>query len=216
MPMNYSTLIGPKATPGSLRNWLNWDKLVAGDVLEEAQAWIYSKLRVREMIAIQSATITLAATQLAMPANFISALSFKLTGDYAGDVVVYEERDFENQINLDALSQLQEGVPDGCMIIGDPAVAYFNWAAIDAIPYRLVYYSRPDSLSAGNATNWLTTRYPQLLRYACLGVGNEYKQDWEKADRYLKMALGLAEAANAESDMAKEITRHEPFNHSNE
>lgn len=216
MAFNYNTLVGPKATIGSIRNWLNWDKVASEDVLEQAQAYIYSQLRIREMKMVTTGTIAMAATQLAMPATFLQAISFRLTGSYAQEVVVWEERDFENQIQLDDNSAYIEDAPNGCMIIGEPAIAYFNYAAIADIPYRIVYYGRPASLASGVQTNWLTTRYPSLLRYAAMGFAYEYKQDEAKADRYLKLCEGLIEKANAEADMAKDITRHEPFNHSNE
>ena len=49
--MTYTSLIGDKNTAGSIARWVNYSKLDADQILQEAQALLYSMLRVREMRA---------------------------------------------------------------------------------------------------------------------------------------------------------------------
>ena len=57
--MDYTSLIAPKGTPGSIANWINFSDtlLPLSDVLHEAQALIYDTLRVRYMRSIVDVAI---------------------------------------------------------------------------------------------------------------------------------------------------------------
>ena len=67
------------------------------------------------------------------------------------------------------------------------------------------------ALSGSNLTNFLTTRYPTLLRTACLFRGFDYKKEYEAADRNEKRLQTLIYDANAEYDMGESINRFETY-----
>ena len=207
----YSTLVGTKETDGSIKNWINWNKAPATTILTEAEAFIYSQLRVREMRKLTSGTITEGASTLAMPADFIAPISFRRTGNSAGIIEVLDEAHFESLLALDESNAFMEGTPTKCMIIEEPPIAYFDCEADDDITYRLVYFARPAALSASNETNWLTTRYPMLLRATCLGFANQHYKDSAAAGEWLSAASGLIASANSEDDQARQILRVENY-----
>jgi len=75
----------------------------------------------------------------------------------------------------------------------------FNVKASQAFAYRWMGYAQPTALSASNQTNFLTQRFPTLLRSACLMIACEFERMWEDRDKYRAEAeywLGEAQAAN--------------------
>ena len=58
MPMNYSDLVATKTTAGSIKQWLNHDGVPSTTILEEAEAWVYQRLRIRQMITSSAGTLT--------------------------------------------------------------------------------------------------------------------------------------------------------------
>ncbi len=208
---DYSTLVGTKDTEGSIKSWINWSKAPSTTILTEAEAFIYSQLRVREMRKLASGTISEGATTLSMPSDFIAPISFRRTGTTAGVIEVLDEQHFESLLALDDSNAFMEGTPTKCMIIAEPPVAYLDVEADDDITYRLVYFSRPTALSISNENNWLTTRYPMLLRATCLGFANQHYKDSAAAQEWLSSASALIQSANAEDDQARQILRIENY-----
>jgi len=70
--MTYTNLVAPKGTAGSIANWVNYAKLeaVLPTILEEAQALIYSMLRVREMQATLTFKLSDRSTWYDLPTRF--------------------------------------------------------------------------------------------------------------------------------------------------
>jgi len=65
----------------------------------------------------------------------------------------------------------------------------------------LLYYKQPTALSGSNETNFLTNRYPSLLRYACMAKAYEHMKDTENATGYLALAMQQIDKANASNEM---------------
>jgi hypothetical protein len=70
--MTYTNLVATKGTAGSIANWVNYQKLeaVLPTILEEAQALLYSLLRVREMQTTMTFKLGVGSTYYALPTRF--------------------------------------------------------------------------------------------------------------------------------------------------
>src|SRR5260370_38056571 len=69
--MSYTTLVGDKNTAGSIARWVNYSKLDADQILQEAQSLLYSMLRTREMRTHFSFDLAVGSSQVALPAGFL-------------------------------------------------------------------------------------------------------------------------------------------------
>lgn len=209
--MDYAQLVAAKTTANSIKAWLNWDGAPVTDILTEAEAYIYGKLRVREMKEIDTGTIADGDLTLALPDNYLAAISFRRIGSSAGKISILDSQHMETRNAIDADGVFVEGVPNACQIIGDPPVAYFNCESDAAYPYRLVYWGRKTALSGANTTNFLTSRYPKLLRTACLMAGYDfYKNPSEQAKHETRLEKLIFEA-NAEYDLGEQANVFETY-----
>lgn len=66
---------------------------------------------------------------------------------------------------------------------------------------RLPYYRAPKLLSADNPSNWLTTRYPRLLRTACQAAAADFMKDGEEYTKAITALTGLIQSTAAEDDL---------------
>jgi hypothetical protein len=163
MAMSYTALTGALAAVGSIRRLVNNPTIDPDDVLEDAQAEIYTRLRTREMRTTATLTGAIGSRSIALPADFLDPIS--LRDRYMIDIV---------QTDPDALLAMWATDASGNPIQTEPSrFAIFNEAiqfnvALDAAyTFTLAYFKRPAALASGNQTNFLTTRYPHLLRAAC-------------------------------------------------
>lgn len=210
--MDYSQLVAGKSTANSIKSWINWDIAPSTDILTEAEAFIYSKLRVREMKKLLTGTqIDDGDQSYAMPADFIASISFRRIGPSAGKIHILDSEHMEGMNDIDADGLFIRGIPDKCQIIEDPPIAYFNCEPNDDFPVRLVYFRRLPALSVGNPTNFLTTRYPTLLRTACLMQAWRFKKAYDLAEVEQQNLMGLIETANSEYDLGEQANRYEMF-----
>lgn len=197
MAMSYTTLTGAKTVDGSIRSWLSRATVPSTEVLTEAEAWIYQRLRVREMLFSTTGTLAENADTLALPAGYLETTALTFTNPrgksnwctpevFAREKIVY--------------------LADGTKATGWPTwftdlatQLEFNVKASQAFAYRWMGYAQPTALSASNQTNFLTQRFPTLLRSACLMIACEFERMWEDRDKYRAEAeywLGEAQAAN--------------------
>jgi hypothetical protein len=173
--MSYTTLVAAKSEPGSIRSWMNYAKIDVEGVLEDAQAMIYNRLRVRDMKASDVLPVAVGAGSANLPDDFIEAILV---------------RDITNNFDLDERDEkLLEGLrsyTNGVLDIGDPAyfadyddALNFDCKTTTAWKMKLIYYQTPAPLSSSNPKNFLTRKYPQLLRMACLAVAARHNHDAE-------------------------------------
>lgn len=95
---------------------------------------------------------------------------------------------------------LQAGQPSAWSI-WDEAIQ-FDMAFQEATSFRLLCFMSQPLLSAAYPTNFLTNRYPLVLRKATQAAAADYMQDETQYQKHL-IALGaLIEAVNAESDLS--------------
>lgn len=209
--MDYAQLTAAKSTANSIASWLNWDLAPVTDILAEAESSIYSELRVREMKALATGTIVTAAVSLALPTYFLAPLSFRRIGASAGRIEIFDSEQMETRNCIDDTGAFISSVPTECQIIGDPPVAYFNVESDDDYPYRLVYWARKAPLSGSSTTNFLTSRYPKLLRQACLAEGFSYMKEWDASKNAEQKMKELIYKANSEYDLGEQANRFETY-----
>jgi hypothetical protein len=74
----------------------------------------------------------------------------------------------------------------------------FNRAAV----CKLLFYRQPLLLSATNQTNFLTNRYPNLLRVACLAAAAQYMKDDEEYTKSVQALTALIGSIAAQDDLS--------------
>lgn len=210
-PYSYSVLTASKGTIGSILYWINHSAADPTQILAEAQQYIYQKLRAREMAV--STTITAAANDLniPLPDGFQDPIYLRIDG-MAGDGGTYDDRG-------DGLEYAAEHLlgriynPDGTIDTGTPV----RWTIFDEaiqfdvpidasiLPYtgRLVYYGTPAPLSVSNETNFLTDRYPTLLRRACLVFGYEARNRVDLMQAEMALVDQALDDANRSADQSR-------------
>ncbi len=196
MAYNYTTLTGLKTVAGSIANWLNRSDLPTDNILIEAEAKIYERLRVREMQAIETLTIAAAANSAALPTGFLDPIEWRPYG-WSEPILYVHEQSVE--AHRDENGALFEGTPVKWGIVGE--TAYVDVACSETFSGKLMFYKRPTALSGSNQTNFLTIRYPGLLRIACLALGHEHMKEWQAALNYTQMLESRITEANATNDL---------------
>jgi len=96
-------------------------------------------------------------------------------------------------------NKLIQSVPS-CWAIFDEAIQ-FDAAFDTATTCRLLYFRSPPLLSATNATNFLTSRYPRLIREATNAAAASFMKDDNEEQKALQKLAALIDATNAESDL---------------
>jgi hypothetical protein len=212
--VDYSTLIGTKATPGSIKDWVSSNRPDAPSVLTEAQAVLFSgsfrggilqAMRVREMRKTAPLSLTLGASSVALPTRFLDPIKLRnLTLDTR---LLQRSEDWIEDMRSYESAVLVSGAP-AYYAIYDEAFQ-FEVKADAAYTLRLLYYEKPAPLSVSNETNWLTDRYPHLLRAACEAVAFDYLHDDQNMARALGKLSELLIAIPAENELSRRGTEYE-------
>jgi hypothetical protein len=203
MAIDFDTLTGSKDTTGSIKNRANHADLPVEDILTEAQAWIYERVRVREMRT--TARIALAEDDDSIDISayrFLGPVLMRLDGydneiDYVHENLLRRLRDSDGD--------LYPGRPTEYTVNGE--LVEFNVKADAAYEGDFTFYQRPEALATGaNNTNWLTTRFPTLLVSACMAFAWRHRN---RADMFAAAMQGpfgveaLIYEANVASDLAR-------------
>lgn len=172
--MDYVTLVGAKTLDGSIKGWVNYEKISATSALTEAQAYIYGAMRSREMKGSATLALAAGASFVAHPADYLDPLSLTIASEAGTEISQRTEAELARLRVYDDAS-LSTGLPCWYAVYDDRF--NFEVAAEDACTLALVYYRRPAALSESNPTNFLTTRYPGILRAACLMAAFDQMSD---------------------------------------
>lgn len=202
MAYTYTTLVADKSTAGSIANWANRTDLPAAFILEEAQAKIYSRLRAREMIAKAAISLASGSETTAAPSDFISAIQIQWNED-GRPIDKMDVSGFEERCYRDATGSLPEGKP--CVFTAIPTDAgggtyHFDTKADQAYAGFQWYFKRPALLSSSNETNFLTVRYPTLLRRTCMIFAFEHQMDFQRAATVEASVNQMLQEAAVEAD----------------
>lgn len=208
---SYTTLIDAKSVDGSIKNWVNDDRIGPATIVTEAEAWIYQRLRVRDMLAYISGTMTAteagAAITLASPNLFKAPYDFRITGS-AQNIPPSEIK--KKSLALVRSMFSWTGTPPA-RVAGRP-----KWYALDATriifdcapdrayPYEFAHFSRPSSPLSTALTNFLTEKYPSLLRHVCMFKSFEHLRRPDERRYHLELAGAELQSVNIDSDMANE------------
>ena len=202
MPMTYTILTGAKSVAGSIASWVNNSSFPASTVLEEAEAWIYGRLRVREMLTALDGTMVTGAAgaTIPLPDDFEAMSWLGYRGQWTGRIAPLPPDELQDLRQFDASNGyvLAPGQPFRYSLRG--TVVEFPRAPDQPYTYRQVHYARPAPLSSSNETNWLTRRAPRLVRQACCAFASEFmKAEGEKL-YWLNLAQAAIDELNATSD----------------
>ena len=196
---NYTTLVGDVSTAGSIKHAINYGRIDAEGILEEAQAWIYQRIRVRQMTATSDVTILSGASTAAFPTGYLDPIHLGIPG-YVSTIRLKDAEWFRAHVGWDENAALPEGVPTYWCDFD--TTIQFNTEADQAYTAKMVFFKKPTALSSSNLTNWLTDRYPTLLRRTCLMLAAEVRKEYDTMDRAQVAALQAIEEIKIESDLA--------------
>jgi hypothetical protein len=196
--MDYTTLVGLRTVDGSIKAWLNNSTIPSTTVLEEAERYIYSRIRVREMLASTTGTLGSATETIALPDDYIRMERIAFTGEWAQELDRMDPGRLEAMYRWDENGTRLEGLPTAYASIG--TILQLDSPADQAYPYRALYYARPAALGTGNTTNFLTDRYPRLLRSTCLAFANEWLKKADEKQYWLTIAENEIAQAQRESE----------------
>lgn len=198
MAIDFATITGAKTTAGSLKSWVNHDTIPVDNILTEAEAWIYQRLRTKEMQTSATGTIAIGADGFALPARFVAPLRLAIHDGVAFLPYVHEQL-FEETLDVDGL--LREGTPTKWAIIDD--AVQFDAIADEEFDYTLYYYQALPALSVSNTTNFLTTRYPTLLRRVCMMFAYEFLKDFDAFEKQTVLAERALREAGVSDDQRR-------------
>ncbi len=205
MAINYTTLVAGKATEGSIKWWLNYSRLPSADILTEAEAWLYSRLRTQEMVQTADITIADATSELTTETDYLSPIGIMLDGDSLPLRIVSSDTIMERRL-YDTDGVLVEGHPT--CFYGSPATGgtggtyYFDTKMDEQKTGVQWYYGTPTALSGSNETNFLTLRYPTILRCACLMIAHQSRGEGNKASELRQWVDAEITAINEEADLS--------------
>jgi len=215
--LTWNILTGTTNTPGALARWLNKSTLTSGTggdadlILQEALGWIFSRLRHWKMLTPpQNGTMVVGNDQIAVPDDMLEPDFIMIAGLVNGNF--YQQELQQKPINTVYRAWAFDGT--GARIQQTPVIYSFNESYIQldqqpdlAYPYVITYYQLPAALSNSNPTNFLTDKYPRLLRTTCMMMGAEWTKESNQGqyDRTYWAQQSEAELmqAQAQSDRAR-------------
>lgn len=208
MAMSYSTLTGDKTTAGSIKSWAMRSTVESETVVEEAEAWIYRRLRVREMQTVDtSQSLAANAESLALPSRYLGTVTFMLTSPGRYRLHQMNVLDVERRRPYNSSGVLQVGLPT--LFYTDATNMYFNVKSDRTYTTRHVYWQQPAALSASNETNFVTMKYPRLMRCACMMMASEFLKDYAAMERWEVKATREIAEIDIENDT--NLSGFEPF-----
>jgi hypothetical protein len=197
MAMSYTTLAGDKTEAGSIKSWINYTRLDVDGAIEDAQALIFQRLRVREMQAAATVSISSGSETATLPTGYLSSLSMRDVTNNA-DLEHVQWEDLEQYRDFSS-GDISTGKPCRYSVFNE--LFQFDTKADTAITARLLYYKRPDALSVSNTTNFLTDRYPHLLRAACLASGYSQMRNSEAYSIAVSQLAAFIDGINTQAEM---------------
>jgi hypothetical protein len=199
MAMTYSNLVDSKSNTESVAYWVNSTILPVTSILTDAQAFIYSQLRVREMRGYAGLSIVVGASFVDLPTGFLGPIV--MLDQYGTKIRLFEESMLWRSRAFDTNGALQRGPISRYAIFDEKA--QFDVGSDVVTTFSYIYYKLPTALGTGNETNFLTTRYPHLLRQACIAMAYAFLKDFEGEKNALAKVVSFIQSANEESDLSR-------------
>jgi len=200
MALDYTTLTGAKTVTNSIRSWVNHSAIPASDILTEAEAYIYERVRAWEMRQEASISAASGGSVFTLPTDFLAPIKLLLDGHHHMGLTYLHEELFVASKDEDG--ELYESAwPNYWTIMGEQGL--LDVKLTETRNGDLWYYQRPEALSGSNTTNFLTVKFPTLLRRTCTMFGYEYRKDWQAFERELILVEGAIERANQHADSVR-------------
>jgi hypothetical protein len=196
---NYNTLVAAKTAAGSIKRQVNYAHIDSEVVLENAQTLLYSMLRVREMRALATLTMSVGDSTKALPGGYLDPIGKLRDTEH----FEYEQRSEDQLVRsrvYDANGALTSGQPTFWTVL-DELIQFDVKFATQKTLY-LAYYKQPDLLTAEQGTNWLTNRYPHLLRQSCTVQAHAFMKNWAGYNEELEVLGPMVERVNVEADLS--------------
>lgn len=201
MAMTWTSLTGTKTTAGSIKSWVNYDRIDPGEVLYEAEAMIYGMLRVREMRVSTTLSLSLNDLTKALPARFLDPWACRIPAKQMDLVQFHEETLVQRRVWDSTASNYTTGIPCNYAIFDE--ALNFDVRASEALTVFLGYYESKAPLAADNTTNFLTNRYPTILRAACCAMAADFMDDDGAYTRYTNRLASLVGVAMSENELSR-------------
>lgn len=205
--MNYTTLIAAKTTAGSIKSQVNYSLIESTVVLEEAQTLLYQLLRVREMRTLWTASFAIGASSKALPSDFLDPKGKLRDNKYYEYIQKTEDVLMRSRI-YDEDGNLDSGQP--CFWAMFDEAVNFDIKFEEARTLYLPYYKKPALLAVTtNETNFLTTRYPHLLRQATNVAAHRFMKNWDGYQAELSILGPMIESINAKDDLSFQAAEYD-------
>jgi hypothetical protein len=206
--MDFNTLTAPKSSAGSLADWINSSTIApeAPFFVEEAQSWIYRRLRHWRMLSQPTTgTLVIGQDSIPYPPDMLEPFQFVLTGQNSSELR-------QKTVQEIVIAWAFDG--NNNRIQQQPVIYSFNGTNIifdsppdSAYPYALIYYQQPPPLSADNPSNFLTNFYQRLMRAVLMMQACEWTKEANQGqyDRtyWAQQAGDELAVAQMESDRAR-------------
>lgn len=199
MAMTFSALVADETVSGSIKRLINWSRIDSESILEDAQAWIYSKVRVRQMMTTANVTISSAASTASFPTGYLDPIHFGIPG-YVNTLRLKDAEWFRSHLGWDQDAVLPEGIPSYWCDIAE--TIQLDTKADQAYTAKLVYFKTPTALSVSNETNWLTIKYPHLVRHVCRMFAAIERKEMDTVQMAELRAYQTIDEIKIESDLA--------------
>lgn len=202
--MDYTTLISGTGSQGSIASWVMHTAAAgaAPTIVQEAEAFIYRRLRHWKMLTSTAGTATTSAVTVTVPSDYLRDKLWKFTGTDAGNATRKTIQEVVTAWSYDSSGARVTGKPQ--IYSNDKDSIHFDVACDKAYPFSLFYYQQPTALSTSSATNFLTNTYPRLLRCACMIGASEFMKESGQGDfgrtYWTEQALMEIDEAQKESD----------------
>lgn len=202
MAMDWATLTGAKGVTGSIRSWVNSDKVPSEDVIADAENWLGQKLRTLRMETRTTVTLIAGSNLI----NLISDVS-RFLDPVSVFVVGYGEI---RSIPEDDLDRVRDAAPDGILQPGQPSYyavvgdnMYFDTAADQNYVLAITFYQEPEALSALTQTNLYTTRYRVLFKAVCMAFSYVFLKDESRASVMFQSSMSHIQELEETDDLRR-------------
>lgn len=204
MAMDFTSLTASKSVAGSIRNWVNSDKVPADEVLSDAENWLEQTMRTAPMVRRYEFTLAVDASEVDLSSaasDFLDPMMFWNSYD-SSEVTNIPEFEIDRVRSFNSSGVLERSAPIYYAPIGRTRLL-LDARSDRAYPMVLTYYGRPVPLAADNLTNLYTTNYRVLLRQVCMSMAYLFLKDEGRADALLRLSSALIEQINEADDLAQ-------------
>ena len=142
-------LIGDRDQDGSIKNWCNNSSVPAATVLTEAEAWIYQRVRCRQMLATATGTLASGTDTITLPTRYRQPyfLFFAGTSTVGKHIPSHKPLDFvKSKWSYDGAGVRSTGRPQFWST--DAANIQFEVNADQAYSYDFTHYEALAALSS--------------------------------------------------------------------